>query len=207
MTVTVPRHKLYASHYPQASLSAGDLPDGQGLDEPAHHVCTTASRTRRADTTVELWAGTGPRGAGGTMIADGLPPSGAATWTPSGLPSGEYWPYAIVNENGIPVSIRYWPGSIELANPTAPPVPTGVQAVPNSGGAYVFWNEVRDRRDIRDHGDAGRGWHAGPRRRSRQPTRAISSRWGRASGRSTVQAVDAAEHASLPSTAAVVSVA
>ena len=182
VTVTVPRHKLYASHYPEASLSAGDLPAGKvSTNQPI----TLHYRVPHAppDTTVELWAGTGPRGAGGTMIADGLPPSGAATWTPSGLPSGEYWPYAIVNENGIPVSIRYSPGSIELANPTAPPVPTGVQAVPDSGGAYVFWNEEpRPPRHTRSQRR-----RPGVARRSARPfppaNWRISSRWGRVSGR------------------------
>ena len=205
VTVTVPRHKLYASHYPEASLSAGDLPAGKvSTNQPI----TLHYRVPHAppDTTVELWAGTGPRGAGGTMIADGLPPSGAATWTPSGLPSGEYWPYAIVNENGIPVSIRYWPGSIELANPTAPPVPTGVQAVPDSGGAYVFWNEVATAATYAITATPAGG---GTPVREAVPASQLADQLALGPGKwsVTVQAVDGAEHASLPSTVAVVSVA
>jgi hypothetical protein len=76
------------------------------------------------------------------MIADGLPASGAASWKLSGFPSGRYWPYAIVNQNGVPVSIQYWPRSVEVADPAAPDAPTGVQTALNSGEAYVVWDAV-----------------------------------------------------------------
>ena len=84
------------------------------------------------------------------MIGDGLPPSGAATWKLAGLASGRYWPYAIVNQNGIPVSIQYWPNSVEVVNASAPATPTGVQASqtdeqPNAlspGQVYIGWNAV-----------------------------------------------------------------
>jgi hypothetical protein len=76
------------------------------------------------------------------MIADGLPPSGSATWVLSGLPTGRYWPYAIVEENGIPVSIQYWPSSLEIVDAAAPPAPTGVGTALSSGQAYVYWNQV-----------------------------------------------------------------
>jgi hypothetical protein len=204
VTVTVPRHKLHESHYPQASLGAGDLPAGAvSTNQPItlHYRVPHAPR----GTTVELWAGTGPHGAGGTMIADGLPPSGTATWTPSGLPSGECRPYAIVNENRIPVSIKYWPGSIELANPAAPPVPSGVQAVPISGGAYVFWNEVATAATYAITATpAGGGTPVREAVHASQLADQLALTPGRWSV--AVQAVDAAEHASLPSQAVVVSI-
>jgi hypothetical protein len=139
--VTVPRHKLHPVSYPRAAPRASDLPKGTVSTNSAialHYSVPHAG----AGTTVELWAGTGPHGAGGVMIAEGLPPSGAATWKLAGLAGGRYWPYAIVNQNGIPVSIEYWPGSVEVSNPAAPATPTGVEAAPASGQVLVAWNEV-----------------------------------------------------------------
>ncbi len=139
--VMVPRRALRKTTYPRAAEQASDLPSGA--------VTTDSRLTLRyrvphagAGTTVDLWAGTGPHGAGGVMIADGLPPAGTVTWKLSGLPSGRYWPYAIVSENGIPVSIAYWPRSVEVVNAGAPPTPSGVQATPQGGQAYVAWNGV-----------------------------------------------------------------
>ncbi len=132
VTVMVPRHKLRTSPFPHAVERSADLPTGR--------VPTTGSlklhyRVPSAGphTTVDLWAGTGPHGAGGVMVADGLSPSGAATWKLSGVPSGRYWPYAIVNQNGVPVSIQYWPRSVEVFDPAAPAAPTSLQAVLNAG--------------------------------------------------------------------------
>ncbi len=140
--VVVPRKKLKAKVYPHAVERAGDLPKGTVSTAgklTLHYRVPTAGR----GTTVDLWAGTGPHGAGGTMIADGLRPSGAATWKLSGLASGRYYPYAIVSHNGIPVSIHYWPGSVEVVNSAAPAAPTGVQAAPEAGQVYVAWNGVQ----------------------------------------------------------------
>lgn len=142
VSVVVPRHKLPGKHsYPHATERARDLPKGI--------VWTTGHLTLHyrvphhgARTTVDLWAGTGPHGAGGVMIADGLRPSGAATWNLSGLAPGRYWPYAIVNENGVPVSIQYWPRSVEIADPAAPAAPTAVDATQADGGTWVGWTPV-----------------------------------------------------------------
>jgi len=95
-----------------------------------------------AGTTVDLWAGTQDHGAGGVLIASGLPPSAAATWKLSGLGSGRYWPYAIVNRGGLPVAIRYWPRSVVIVDPAAPPTPTGVGATFASGSVLVGWSAV-----------------------------------------------------------------
>ena len=93
-------------------------------------------------TTVDLWAGTTDHGGGGVLIANGLSPSGAATWKLHGLGSGRYWPYAIINRNGLPVAIRYWPRSVEVIDPAAPPTPGGVGATFASGGVLVGWSAV-----------------------------------------------------------------
>ena len=126
---------------PAAKPRASDLPKGT-VSTDSRITLHYSVPNAKPGTTVELWAGTGPRGAGGVMIAHGLPPSGAATWKLTGLASGRYWPYAIVDENGIPVSIEYWPSSVEVVNPSAPAAPTGVQAAVSSGQVLVAWNEV-----------------------------------------------------------------
>ncbi len=149
VTVTVPRHAIHSTIYPHAVERASNLPSGtvsSDKDLTLNYNVPGAG----PGTTVELWAGTGPHGAGGVMIGDGLPPSGAATWKLAGLASGRYWPYAIVNQNGIPVSIQYWPNSVEVVNASAPATPTGVQASqtdeqPNAlspGQVYIGWNAV-----------------------------------------------------------------
>jgi uncharacterized repeat protein (TIGR01451 family) len=139
--VTVPRHKMHAVSVPRARPRGRDLPKGT--------VSTSGSITLHYSvphaapgTTVELWAGTGPHGAGGVMIAEGLPPSGAANWKLAGLASGRYWPYAIVEQNGIPVSIDYWSSPVTVANPSAPAAPTGVQAVAEGTQMLIAWNQV-----------------------------------------------------------------
>jgi hypothetical protein len=149
--VTVPRAKLKPSRpYPLAVERAGDLPKGAVSTDgklTLHYSVPNAG----SGTTVDVWAGTAPHGAGGVMIADGLPPSGAATWKLSGLASGRYYPYAIVSQNGVPVSIQYWPGSVEIVNASAPPTPTGVQASLSdqppyalaTRQVYVTWNQVQ----------------------------------------------------------------
>jgi hypothetical protein len=156
-------------------------------------------------TTVDLWAGTGPHGAGGMMIADGLTPSGAATWKLAGVPSGRYWPYAIVNQNGVPVSIHYWPRSVEIADPAAPPAPTGVGAALNSGQAYVAWNQVQ--------GAAAYAIAATPAGGRTPvgdsvPATQLADQLALAPGRwsITVQAIDADGRASLPSGASTITV-
>ncbi len=204
VTVMVPRHKLRPTSYPKATLPASDLPTGTVSTNQSLTLHYSVPHAPRG-TTVELWASTGPHGAGGTMIADGLPPSGTATWTPSGLPSGRYWPYAIVNENGIPVSIRYWPDSIELANPAAPPAPSGVQAVPSSGGAYISWNDVATAATYAVTATPAGG---GTPLRDAVPATQLADQLELAPGKWSiaVQAVDAGEVASLPSQAVLVSV-
>ena len=139
--VTVPRHPLRKTTYPRAVEHTSHLPSGT-ISTGKKLTLQYSVPHAESGTTVDLWAGTGPHGAGGVMIADGLPPEGAVTWKLSGLPSGRYWPYAVVNENGIPVSIEYWPQSVEIVNADAPPTPTGVQATLIGGQAYVAWNGV-----------------------------------------------------------------
>jgi hypothetical protein len=204
VTVTVPRHKLRATSYPHAEERATDLPTGTVSTNQSITLHYSVPHARRG-TTVDLWAGTGPHGAGGVTIADGLRPSGAATWKLSGLPSGRYWPYAIVNENGIPVSIRYWPRSVEVVDPAAPPEPSGVEAVADSGGAYIAWNEISTASTYAVTATPANG---GPPVRDAVPATQLADQLTLAPGKwsITVQAVDAADRASLPSAAAVVSV-
>jgi hypothetical protein len=184
--------------------SASDLPRGP--------VSTTASVRLHfslshapAGTTVELWAGTQDRGAGGVLIADGLPPSGAASWKLSGLGSGRYWPYAIINRNGLPVAIKYWPRSVDVVDPAAPPAPGGVGATYASGRVLVGFSAVSSasaygitatsldgRAPVLDAVPAG------------QLGDVLSLGKGRWS--ITVRAVDSQERSSLPSQPALVSV-
>ena len=83
VTVAVPRHAIHSTIYPHAVERASNLPSGT--------VSTDKNLTLNYNvphagpgTTVELWAGTGPHRAGGVIIGDGLPPSGAATWKLAG---------------------------------------------------------------------------------------------------------------------------
>jgi uncharacterized repeat protein (TIGR01451 family) len=195
--VTVPRHKLHAASYPHAAPRAGDLPKGTVSTSSAitlHYSVPHAA----PGTTVELWAGTGPHGAGGVMIADGLPPSGSATWKFAGLAGGRYWPYAIVNQNGIPISIQYWPGSVEIVNPDAPAAPTDVQAAAESGQVLVGWNEVAGASTYAVTATPASG---GATVRDAVPASQLGDQLTLAPGQWSiaVQAVDAEDIASLPS--------
>ncbi len=138
--VAVPR-KSHAVTLRRLAPRASDL--------PSQPVSTNGALTLHfriphapAGTTVDLWAGTQDHGAGGVLIAQGLSPSAAATWKLSGLGSGRYWPYAIVNRNGLPVAIQYWPRSVEIVDPAAPQTPTGVGATFASGSVLVGWSTV-----------------------------------------------------------------
>jgi uncharacterized repeat protein (TIGR01451 family) len=197
--VMVPRHKLHKQIYPRAVEHARDLPTGTVSTSrrlTLHYDVPNA----RPGTTVDLWAGTGPRGAGGVMIADGLPPSGAATWSLSGLSSGRYWPYAIVNQNGIPVSIHYWPRPVDVANPAAPPIPTGVEATLVSGKVYVTWNGVPTTATYAISATPAGG--SAPVRDAVPATQVADQlTLGRGKWSITVQAVNAQDQASLPSAA------
>ena len=139
------------------------------------------------------------------MIADGLPPSGAATWKLTGLASGRYWPYAIVNENGIPVSIAYWPRSVEVVNADAPPTPAGVQATLQGGQAYVAWNVVDAAQTYAvtaTPADGGAPVHdAVPASQVADLLALTPGAWS-----VTVQSVNGADEASLPSAPAEVTV-
>jgi hypothetical protein len=196
--VTVPRHKLRARPYPHAALRASDLPRGTAsTNSPItlHYGVPHAG----PGTTVDLWAGTGPNGAGGVMIAEGLRPSGSATWKLTGLGSGRYWPYAIVNQKGVPVSISYWPGSVDVADPAAPAAPTGVQAALNSGQAYIAWNEVPS---AATYAITATPAGSGAAVRDAVPASQVADQLTLAPGKwsLTVQAVDATDRAGRPST-------
>ena len=123
----------------------------------------------------------------------------------SGLPTGRYWPYAIVDENGVPVSIQYWPSSVEIVNADAPPAPTGAGAALNSGQPYVYWNEVASAATyaITATPDGG-----GMPVRNAVPASQLAAQLALAPGTWSiaVRAVNAKEQASLPSTAGTVSV-
>lgn len=202
--VTVPRHKLRASSSPQATPRANDL--------PKRTVSTNSPITLHYDvphaqpgTTVDLWAGTGPHGAGGVMIAQGLPPSGSAKWKLTALGSGRYWPYAIVNQKGVPVSISYWPDSVDLADPAAPAAPARVQAALNSGQAYVAWNEVPA---AATYAITATPAGSGAAVRDAVPASQLADQLTLAPGKwsLTVQAVDTTDRASLPSAGSIVTV-
>ncbi len=202
--VTVPLHKLRAVSYPRAAPRASDLPRGAVSTNSAitlHYSVPHAP----AGTTVEIWAGTGPHGAGGVMVAEGLPPSGAATWKLAGLPSGRYWPYVIVNENGVPASIQYWPHSVEVVNPAAPAAPTGIEAAPASGQVLVAWNEVPAAATYAITATPAGG---GAVVRDAVPASQLGDELTLPPGQwsITVQAVDAADELSLPSAASSVTV-
>lgn len=139
------------------------------------------------------------------MIADGLPPSGAATWKLSGLASGRYWPYAIVNQHDIPVSIQYWPRSVEVTNHAAPAVPTGVEATLTSGQVYVGWNGVQTATTYAIMATPADG---GTPVRDAVPASQVADQLtlGRGEWLITVQAVNAQDQASLPSAVASVTV-
>ncbi len=133
--------RTHAAARPRLTPAAGDLPHGV--------VSTSASIALRysvpgapAGTRVELWASTQNHGAGGTMIADELPPSGSVSWKLAGLASGRYWPYAIISEHGVPVAIEHWPRAVQVSNPAAPALPTGVESYEGAAGTEVVWNAV-----------------------------------------------------------------
>ena len=202
----VPHTKLPTTVYPHAVERGSDLPKGT---VSTAGTLTLHYRVANAEpgTTVDVWAGTGPHGAGGTMIADGLPPAGGATWRLSGLASGRYYPYAIVSQHGIPVSIQYWPGSVEVVNASAPPTPTGVQASVTDahppalagGQAYVAWNGVDAAQTYAVTATpAGGGAPVRDAVPASQVADLLTLRPGTWS--ITVQAVDGADAASLPST-------
>jgi hypothetical protein len=202
--VMVPRHTIHKTTYPHAVERASDLPNGKVSSDKQltlHYSVPSAG----PGTTVELWAGTGPHGAGGVMIADGLPPAGTATWKLSGLPSGRYWPYAIVDENGIPVSIQYWPGSVEIVNAAAPSAPTGVGTALSSGQAYVYWNEVGSAATYAITATPSGG---GALVRDAVPASQLAAQLALPAGTWSiaVQAVNAQEQASLPSAAGTLTV-
>jgi len=196
--VTVPRHKLHAASYPHAAPRASDLPRGTVSTNSTialHYSVPHAA----PGTTVQLWAGTGPHGAGGVMIADELPPSGSTTWKLAGLASGRYWPYAIVSQNGIPVSIQYWPDSVEVANPSAPAAPTGMQAAAAAAGqVLVGWNDVPQAATYAITATPASG---GAVIRDAVPASQLGDELTLAPGTwsITVQAVDAEDSAGLPS--------
>jgi uncharacterized repeat protein (TIGR01451 family) len=198
------RRKARSLALPHAAPRASDLPKSTISTNGAitlHYNVPNA----KPGTTVELWAGTGPHGAGGVMIADGLPASGSATWKLSGLASGRYWPYAIVNESGIPVSIHYWPGSVEVVNPAAPATPSGLEAAYASGQVLVGWNAVAAATSYAITATPSGG---GAAVREAVPASQLGDQLTLAPGQwsITVQAVDAEDEAGLPSAASTITV-
>jgi hypothetical protein len=93
-------------------------------------------------TTVDIYCGTQGHGGGGILVDHGLPPSAHVPWTFAGLASGRYYFYAVVNRNGVPMSIHYWPRPVDVVDPHAPPAPAGVSATGDSGQLLVSWQEV-----------------------------------------------------------------
>ncbi|MGH2934953.1 MAG: choice-of-anchor Q domain-containing protein [Gaiellaceae bacterium] len=132
---------------------------GRGLEAPAlepraadlpAHATTTRSirlhwRTRNPwpRATVDLWAGTSRNGAGTTKIASGLPASGSATWKLTGLQTGRYYVWAILNRDGIPARSTYWRRSVDVVNSTAPPPPRTIRIRRSHGRVVVSWSAVR----------------------------------------------------------------
>ena len=113
----------------------------------------------------------------------------------AGFEPGRHWVYGVVhNRHGVPVSARYWPIAIEVADPAALPAPADLAVTPTADGAerqlrrrcaganlYVIRAEPAER----GRGGPGRG--AGRLRRGRPR----SSLRGAASWNVSVQAADA----------------
>jgi hypothetical protein len=156
-------------------------------------------------TTVDLWAGTRDHGAGGILIAHGLAPSSAASWKLSGLGSGRYWPYAIVNRNGLPVAIQYWPRPVNVVDQAAPAAPDGVGATFASGRVLVGFTAVPNASSYAITATPASGGapvtDAVPAGQLGDVLSLGKGRWS-----ITVRAVDNQERSSLPSTPATVSV-
>jgi len=194
--IMVPRQPLHKTVFPRAVERTSDLPSGTISTDKRltlHYSVPHAG----PGTTVDLWAGTSPHGAGGVIIADGLPPAGSEVWNLSGLASGRYWPYTIVSENGIPESIEYWPRSVEVVNADAPPTPTGVQAALVGGQTYIAWNGVEAAQTYAVTATpAGGGTPVHDAVSATQVADLLALTPGKWS--LTVQAVDGADEASLP---------
>lgn len=90
---------------------------------------------------VDLWAGT-TRGAGGTLIASGLPASGTTTWRPRGLQSGRYFVWAVLNRDGVPGESAFWRRAVDLAAAGAPRPPARVAVRRTHGVVVVSWPRV-----------------------------------------------------------------
>jgi hypothetical protein len=64
----------------------------------------------------------------------------------------------IINRNGLPVAIRYWPRSVEIIDRAAPPTPVGVGATFASGRVLVGWSAVTNAASYRITATRAEDW-------------------------------------------------
>lgn len=96
------------------------------------------------DAEIYLYYDTDNQGFDGILM-DSLPFSendntDAYSWDVTGVPSGEYYVYAIISDTSTAPYGVYAPGTITVENPDAPPVPSGLGAVTTDSSIQVGWN-------------------------------------------------------------------
>ena len=97
-----------------------------------------------SDATVRLCYDTDRAGADGVLIADGISEddeTDAYTWDTTGVPTGDYYVYVVVDDGVNLPAIRYSTGRVSVVDPDAPEPVTGLSAVePGDDWVRLSWD-------------------------------------------------------------------
>jgi len=104
-----------------------------------------------SDATISLFYDTDREGVNGVLIASGISeddPLDAFTWDTTGVPTGDYYVYAMIDDGVNMPDISYSTGRVSVVDPLAPAAPTGLAAVDVVGAAddsvQLVWDAVAD---------------------------------------------------------------
>lgn len=122
------------------------------ITEPSTKVTADGSITigytaRDADDTakISLYNDTDREGGNGVLIVDNLlenDTTGGYTWDVSGVPSGIYYIYAVIDDGKNAPVFTYSTGAVEVVHSDAPPTPTGFSGTVSGTTVSLRWDSM-----------------------------------------------------------------
>ncbi|MCX6340291.1 MAG: fibronectin type III domain-containing protein [Candidatus Aureabacteria bacterium] len=119
-------------------------PDGSQSGQQIYTICWT-DHDPDSSAKISLFYDNDNQGVDGTLIVSGIEEDDATnqySWDTTGVPSGTYYVYAVIDDGVNAPVVSYSPGTVTMVNPDEPSAPQNLVALPCKKQVHLSWDPV-----------------------------------------------------------------